>query len=445
MNKPSETIALKQSVPVRGEYDVIVVGGGPSGCTAAAASAREGKRTLLIESTAALGGMGTMGLVPGWCPFSDQEKIIYRGLAEEVFRKSRAALPHDSERVDWVGINAEVLKRVYDDLVTSAGAKVLFQTTLCGVFEEKGRVSAVLTANKSGLSAYNAKVFVDCTGDADLAVQAGAQYESGDGDGLVQPSTHCFVLGNTDIYAYLFEFRWTMGGPAKQLRNDPELDLITDNFVCTDAISPDAVGFNAGHIYELDSGDPEAVSAALIQGRKMAEQFCKGLRKYAPAAFGNAYVAQTGALMGVRESRRVLCDYNLTAEDYAARRSFPDEIGRSSYCVDTHPTSKDREKGVEPSDRYETYKAGESFGIPYRSLSPVGLANVLVAGRCIGSDHAVNGSVRVMPPCLVTGEAAGAAAAQAAAMELPDIHRVDVSALQESLLRRGAYLHIDQA
>lgn len=309
--------------------------------------------------------MGTVGLVPGWCPFSDLEKIVYRGLAEEVFTQSRACLPHEDGRVDWVGINAEGLKRIYDQLVSSAGARVLFQTTLCGVIQENGRVSAVLVANKCGLSAYRARVFVDCTGDADLSVQAGARYESGDGDRLVQPSTHCFILGNVDICAYLFQCRWTLGGPANQMRDDLELDLITDNFVCTDA-----VGFNAGHIYELDSGNPEAVSTALMQGRKMAGQFRKGLQKYVPAAFGNVYMAQTGSLMGVRESRRILCDYNLTIEDYNIRRSFPDEIGRSSYQIDTHPTSKDRKQGIDSSSRYEIYKAGESFGIPYRCLLP---------------------------------------------------------------------------
>ena len=185
----------------------------------------------------------------------------------------------------------------------------------------------------------------------------------------------------------------------------------------------------------------------MLKGRRIAEQFLRGLKKYAPEAFANAYIAQTGTLMGIRESRRVVCDYRLTANDYVNRQSFDDEIGRNSYYIDIHNSIDELDKvkdGTFSPSRFERYGEGESHGIPYRCLTPVGLSNVLVAGRCIGSDSAMNGSIRVMPPCLVTGEAAGIAAAMACDMDTPDIHAVDVPALQENLLRHGAYLHIDQ-
>ena len=167
-----------RSIPLNTDYDVIVVGGGPSGCTAAAAAARTGAKTLLLEATGSLGGMGTSGLVPAWCPFSDKEKIIYRGLAETVFERSKALSPHVAPTdVDWVPIDPEGLKRIYDDLMQEYGVTVLFNTFLCDVDAENGEVHAIVTANKAGFTAYSAKTYIDCTGDGDLAVWAGARYE----------------------------------------------------------------------------------------------------------------------------------------------------------------------------------------------------------------------------------------------------------------------------
>lgn len=162
-----------RSIPLNTDYDVIVVGGGPSGCTAAAAAARTGAKTLLLEATGSLGGMGTSGLVPAWCPFSDKERIIYRGLAETVFERSKALSPHVAPTdVDWVPIDPEGLKRIYDDLMQEYGVTVLFNTFLCDVDAENGEVHAIVTANKAGFTAYSAKTYIDCTGDGDLAVCA---------------------------------------------------------------------------------------------------------------------------------------------------------------------------------------------------------------------------------------------------------------------------------
>lgn len=178
-----------RSIPLNTDYDVIVVGGGPSGCTAAAAAARTGAKTLLLEATGSLGGMGTSGLVPAWCPFSDKERIIYRGLAETVFERSKALSPHVAPTdVDWVPIDPEGLKRIYDDLMQEYGVTVLFNTFLCDVDAENGEVHAIVTANKAGFTAYSAKTYIDCTGDGDLAVWAGARYEFEE-DGEPMPST----------------------------------------------------------------------------------------------------------------------------------------------------------------------------------------------------------------------------------------------------------------
>jgi len=196
----AETITVPaRGVPVE-DCDVMVAGGGPAGCTAAIACAREGARTLLIEQFNCLGGMGTVGLVPAWCPFTDEEKVIYRGIGFEIFKELKSRMPHvPEEKLDWVPIDPELLKLIYDRRVTEAGVEVRFQTQLVGVLTENRRVTFVLIANKAGLSAVRARVFVDTTGDGDLAARAGAEFQKGDPEtGEMQPTTLCFTLAGVD-------------------------------------------------------------------------------------------------------------------------------------------------------------------------------------------------------------------------------------------------------
>lgn len=434
-----------QTIPLDDAWDVIVAGGGPAGCAAAAAAARDGARTLLIEATGSLGGMGTSGLVPAWCPFSDKEKIIYRGLAEKVFTALKLRMPHvPANALDWVPIEPEKLKRVYDDLVTEAGATVFFHTFLAAVdADEDGRVKAVLVANKAGLQALGAKVFIDCTGDADLSAWAGAEYLKGsERDGELQPATHCFALGNVDEYAYRtgpYLHKDNGASSIYKIVESGKFPLIPDYHICNNLTAPRTVGFNAGHQWGVDNTDPASVSAALIHGRRMAEAYCTALAEAEPAAYGNAYVAVTGELMGIRETRRIVGDYVLSAEDYLHRRSFPDEICRNSYFIDIHGTENEEKTG-DQSQVLHHYGPGESHGIPYRCLTPRRLKNVLVAGRSISCDRRVQGSVRVMPVCLATGEAAGAAAAMALRLPGANVHEVDTGLLRQRLQEAGAYL-----
>ncbi len=201
----STYILRERAVPLDDRWDVLVVGGGPAGCTAAAAAAREGAKTLLVEATGCLGGMGTGGLVPSWMTFGDGEKLVVRGMAERVFNACKQGMPHTEAQWQLGPIDAELLKRIYDDLVTDAGAEVLFNTQMAAVeMGETGSVAALLLCNKTGLTAYRAKVYVDCTGDGDLAAWAGAEFAKGDDAGDMMPATHCFVLTNVDEYAYRY-------------------------------------------------------------------------------------------------------------------------------------------------------------------------------------------------------------------------------------------------
>ncbi|MFC1582286.1 FAD-dependent oxidoreductase [Planctomycetota bacterium] len=437
-----------RTIPRCDDYDIIVVGGGPAGCTAAAAAAREGSRTLLIEATGALGGMGTLGLVPAWCPFSDGEQIIYKGMAEKVFRETTAGMPHvPQDKLDWVAIDPERLKRVYDDLVVESGADILFNTVLSAVDAESGTVKAAIVTNKAGLTAFTAKVFVDCTGDADLCAWAGAEFEKGDPEtGGLQPATHCFMIANVDVFAYEHgeKFNRRPDGVCVQISDDEDYELIIDSHACNSLLGAGVVGFNTGHIYGLDNTDPIALSKAHIHGRKMAAQYRDALAQYMPAAFGDGYLVSTGSLMGIRETRRITGDYILTLDDYINRASFEDEICRNSYYLDVHLALGDRRK-FDHGDkeimkkRDLHYNSGESHGIPYRCLCPKDLKNVLTAGRAISTDRRTQGSTRVMPVCLAMGEAAGMAASLAAAAD-SDVHQVDTGKLRARLREEGAYL-----
>ncbi len=435
-------------------YDVIVVGGGPSGCAAAAAAAREGANTLLIESTAMLGGSGTGALVPAWCPFSDKKQIIYRGLAETILNRCKANQAHvPKNQLDWVPIDPELLKRVYDQLLAEHRAKALFQTMLSAVeTDERGTVQSILVTNKKGLSRLRAAVFIDCSGDADLCAWAGADFQKGNIEGDLMPATHCFILSNVNEEA----FRDTCDNGRRLMGNHPrtrfyeiiesgDYPLIQDAHACCNLIGPGTVGFNAGHLWGVDNTDPESVSAALSLGRQLAGQFRDAFARYYPEAFGRAFLVSTGSVLGIRETRRIVGDYVLTLDDYIDRRSFPDEICRNSYFIDIHHSLKEASGHVRAranglSGPALHYGPGESHGVPYRSLIPKKLKNVLVAGRSISCDRPVQGSIRVMPVCLAMGEAAGMASALAAKRFDGEPRKVPVEMLRSRLRDEGGWL-----
>jgi len=447
-------IGMSSPGPLDGTYDIVVVGGGPAGCAAAVAAAEGGQRTLLIERTCSLGGMGTVGLVPAWCPFSDREQQIHRGFADRILRRSLASTPHvDPAEVDWVPISAEALKVIYDDELGRAGVAVRFDTLLVDVkVDAEGAVQALVIADKSGLHLVQAGVYIDATGDADLVARSGvATHQGDDAGGELMPASLCFVLANVEGFGRephpaLAIRREDAAGRQliTRIRQDPRFGMIPDDHICCSWIGPGCLGFNAGHVFHVDNTDPANVSAAIMQGRRLAQVYRDGLATYIPEHFGDAVLVNTGSLLGVRETRRIIADYELTLDDYLARRSFPDEIARNAYFVDRHLLS-DELASCDADNwedlvhgRHPKYAPGESHGIPYRCLCPQALRNVLVAGRCIGTDRTVNGSVRVMPVCLSTGEAAGCAAALAIDTGC-DPRALDPSRLRRVLRERGVF------
>lgn len=423
-----------RKISVDDTYDIVVAGGGPAGCAAAIAAASEGSRVLLIEATGNLGGLGTSGMVPAWCPFTDGEKIIYRGLAEKIFLESKKGVPHEpADLYDWATINPEYLIGVYDRMVAQSGADILFFSRVAAVeMASDDKVDAVIVANKDGLTAYRPKILIDATGDGDICAWAGAEYLKGDSDGVLQKSTLCFSVANVDTKAY-------REGPELHSGHNPDSASarasrtgrfpLLDTHCCHNLVGPGVVQFNANHIEIKDTTDPRQLSDAMRLGRQVADQHLEMLKEFRPDVFRDAFIVKTAIIPGIRDSRRIVGDYLFTGDDWRARRTFDDEIGRNCYFIDIHKS------GVPEVH----YSRGESHGIPYRVLTPKGLRNVLVAGRCISTDEEAYGSLRVMPPCLVTGEAAGVAARLASLSASRDVHSVDVTDLRSRLKDRGQY------
>lgn len=447
------TKMIKCNVADSEEWDVIIAGGGPAGTIAAVAAAREGAKTLLLEGTGCLGGMATSGLVSSWCPFSDGEKVIYKGLAEYVFEESKRALKciKQEQIHGHIAFDPEQVKALYDKMVTESGAKVLFHSFVAGVeMKNESELESVIVSNKRGLTAYKAKYFIDCTGDADLACFAGAEYEKGDKQtGSLMPSSLCFLLSNIDDYAYCFSggtFAGNRNSPAWKIVNSdkyPELDSI---HCCSNWVGPATADFNANHLFEVDSTNPESVSKAMVLGRRKAKAMRDALAEFWPDVFGNSHLAATANLLGVRESRRIVGEYCLTVEDYLARRSFNDEISRNCYTIDIHQNSNDNKSCLD----YDSWRAfmnkcttvnginakyqpGESHGIPYRCLIPKGFKNLLVAGRSISCDRRVQASIRVMPVAMAMGEAAGMAAAILSTQNIPAAMDIDMPSFRQAL------------
>ena len=266
----------------------------------------------------------------------------------------------------------------------------------------------------------------------------------------MQPATHCFAITNVDEYAYAngpgIHF-YNPDSPIHKALASEDYPLIIERHSCVMPIGPGTYGFNTGHVFDVDNTDPASLSDALIHGRKMADQYRRAFAEFLPA-FANSFLVATGSLLGVRETRRIMGDYVLNAEDYRARKSFPDEICRTAYGIDVHG-SKERalararmsieevRKAINKQTQH--YEPGHSLGVPYRCLVPSQLDNVLVAGRCISTDRAVNGTTRIMACCLNTGEAAGMAAAMALKKDA-DVRAVDTNQLRARLKEEGAYL-----
>ncbi len=326
-------------------------------------------------------------------------------------------------------------------MVSDAGVDFTFNTTLIGVEPDDGCVTAARLDAKSGIFAVRAKIYIDCTGDGDLAYLAGAPFEKGDENGRMMPGTLCSLWANVDFDAFQNS---GMGKQNSQLKKAFEDKVFTHEDLHLAGmwqVGSNIGGGNIGHTFGVDGTDERSFTEALIWGRKSMLEYERYYKEYL-CGFEQMELLATGSLLGLRETRRIMGDYVLCLDDFQARAVFEDEIGRYCYPVDIHPSEPDPAGYAKFEKEFrKLYRLGrgESYGIPYRSLVAKGVSNVLVAGRCVSTDRYVQGSVRVMPGCYITGQAAGVAAALAVDNGT-DTRGVEIAQLQNRLKKLGAYL-----
>ncbi len=436
----------------RKSYDVIVTGGGPSGVAAAVAAARNGCKTLLIERGSCLGGMATQALVPAFGPFTNAEVDLIGGIGREVLERMKKEgyespfydrKPDRIEGIDWHQIDSEVLKRVLDEMVLESRCDILFHTEVIETEKNGREVRAVCTFYKGKKEWIDTGYLIDCTGNADLAKMAGAGFDYGDEEGKVQAGTLCFRVAGIDVPKFMDYVRDT--GEDGNLSKACERAVKNGDFpggevkVGGMALQADGVaGLNFGHSYNLSPLDPWKFSRSEIEARRKLPELAAFLRKYVPG-MENCVLVAGGYGIGVRESRRLRGRYTLTGDDYFKRADFEDAIAYYSYPVDMHAAVP--EEGAKMESNYQKWrdKNGECYGIPYRCLLPDNLDNLAVAGRAVSADRIMMASVRLMPPCFATGQAAGTACA-IAVKERVNLREVDAGKLRNKLKEQGCYL-----
>jgi len=398
-------VEYKKILDVKYSADIIVVGGGPAGVSAAVSAARCGKEVIIIESSGTFGGSSMLCNVPELMNFDDGEKFICHGFGREIF--DGLGFVHENKR-KWPLVKPEKLKRLYDKLIQDAGVTTLFYTKIVDVLCDNGKITHVIASGAEGVYAIEAEVFIDCTGSGALCAMAGAEYEYGDDEGRAMSATLCSIWGGVDfsqkgIDGDYYEKAYKEGVFSQY---DPILPGIKANF-------PEiGVGeANAGHCFGVDDTDTESLTQATFYGRKILKEYEEFYNNYVPGC-ESAMLIKSSDFIGIRESRRIKCEYMLNQNDFYRKEPFCDEIGRYSYPVDIHPMKADKEAVEEFHESLTLHhKAGETYSIPYRCLVPVGIKNLFVAGRSLGVDRAMQASIRVIPGCYITGQAAGVGAA----------------------------------
>jgi glycine/D-amino acid oxidase-like deaminating enzyme len=428
-----------------GEFDVVVLGGGPAGIAAAASAARHGAKTLLIERYGFLGGMGTAAGVTNFCGLHanvrGEHRRVVRGLADELLDRI-AALDGLSEphlvlgRIHAQAYDVPAYKCAADALLADAGAQVLFHAVAAGVLALPSGIDCLLIETRSGRQAVRANTFIDCSGDGDLAHWAGVPLEKGDGHGALLYPTLMYRVGGVDN---------ARAGEA--WRSIPELMDAAERAGDFRFPRKGAIVRPQKHVGEwrvnvtqlrnadgsaVDGTNANALSAAESEGRRQAVEYLRFLRERV-AGFEQAYILDLAAQVGIRETRRVTGKYQLTREDVLGCARFDDSIGVNGWPIENHVAGDVRwEWPAEGSPGYNQ--------LPFRMLVPrTGPANLLVAGRCASMTHEGQSAARVSGACFVMGQAAGTAAALAlqgdiAPRDLPYLE------LRASLERDGVFL-----
>ncbi|NLB39729.1 MAG: FAD-dependent oxidoreductase [Clostridiales bacterium] len=413
-------------------WDLIVVGGGLTGVAAAVAARRQGLDVLLLEKAGFLGGApGTM-LINPFMPYSTtangEKMALSRGFFAELQELLREVGGyHGPGRED---IHEEYLKLALDRLVVREGVQVLFHATLCGVQKNEETIIALQAATKAGVLTFTARTYIDCTGDADLAVMAGCPYQLGREDGLCQPMTLCFRIGNIDVPTFQRN-RQLMQDKYKQLQAEGRIKNPRENVLAFNTLVDGMLHFNTTRVVRHNPVDPFDVTRAEMTAREQMFEMYHFLKEHEPGCENSQLIYSAGEI-GVRESRKIQGEYILTQEDLVGCVKFLDRIAAGNYDIDIH-----NPEGSGTSHYY--FAPGTWYTIPYRTLLPKNADNLLVAGRCISTTHEAQASIRILPIVATLGQAAGVGAAVAHhAGVLP--READVAEIQRILTEAGAFI-----
>ncbi|HUZ23755.1 MAG TPA: FAD-dependent oxidoreductase [Streptosporangiaceae bacterium] len=437
-----------RATPVHGEFDVVVVGGGPAGIMAASAAARGGYSVILLERYGFLGGAGTAGGLSTFCGLHarvhGEDRQVIHGLADELLDRmaklDALSQPHLTIRD---GILAQAFdisgyKIAADELVTGSGARILFHAMAVGVvMAGDDTIDAVLIESKSGRAAVRGAMFIDASGDADLAAWAGVPYEKSPAAGELAYPSLMFRINGVDVAAAgdqpwrtverlmdEAEKAGTHRFPRKKPIVRPQRNPLEWRANLTQLSNPDGSAIDGTRVDELSHGE--------LQGRQQVLDAFTFIRDHTPG-FGGSYIVDLAPQIGIRETRRVTGRYQLTEDDVLGCADFGDTIGVNGWPAEAH---------VAGSVEFRWHRGDNPRGfhqVPFAMIVPARTGNLYVAGRCASMTHLAQSSARVTGPCFVMGQAAGTAAALAldtgtAAGE------VSVAQLQQRLERGGAYL-----
>jgi len=456
----SVIIEPERETPVAMEVDVAVVGGGPAGIIAALAARRAGADALLIERHGHLGGLLTGGFV------TKPQAPVVGGIPEELFERAaklggargnlRYRLRDGTHTYFMSPVDPETIKQVALEMMEEAGVKLLLHSLVVGLLTEDNKVNGLLVENKSGRQAILADVMVDASGDADVVHYSGAPHTVGrTADGVTQPMTMMFRMGNVDLRRLVdyaknnlddFTFTYFPDTEAPMPVDAQRLNIVLEGFWKLQKKAAEEIGYqiprdglnvkaglgtgdvfiNATRVTNGLSIDAQDLTKAEIGVRRQVHECVDFLVKYVPG-FEESYLMDTPSEIGARESRRITGEYTLTIDDIIERKTFDDVVAKGYGVIDIH----------EPGGTGLRFDAIEEYQIPYRCLVPQKVDGLLVAGRCISCDHESLGTVRTIPTCMYTGQAAGVAAAVSARHKtLP--RNLNVRDIQNSLVEQKA-------
>jgi hypothetical protein len=465
MIRPGAAIPSPKTAGVR-EIDVLVVGGGNAGCAAAIAASRHGARTLLVERYGFLGGTATAAMVGPWMTFHSGSDRIVGGIAQEIVERlmAKGASPgHVADSSDYVAtitpFDPEVHKALLFEMMREAGVELLLHAYFLSAQTVGDGVTGATFATVAGTRRYEATVTIDATADALVAHSAGVPTQQGDERGRVQPASLMFRLSHVDmneLARYVREHPDQMRTSlAPEQRNASALTAVAGlNEIWRAAVkenivdvprelvsifaSPydDEVIVNMTRVVNVNPLDPDDLTRAEVEARLQTMQLLEFFRTRVPG-FANARIAATGTQIGIRESRRIVGRYTLTADDVLNARTFEDAVARSAYPIDVHNPSGSGTvtKRLAP---------GASYEIPFRCMLPVNREQLLVAGRCISTTHEALASTRLTPTVMTLGQAAGTAASMAVRSNTM-VARVDPATLRSELESDGVDLRRNPA